>query len=246
MDDFAGTSGKSRIWARVFAAGCLVILYLVLCSIVGLIGRKELADRNAPTPTPTDIPVPHILVHAPIDQSKVLYDNFSSNHNDWELYYGGKIEVIQGKLVLQSVIPDMVGIGTSGQISPSSETYYIQADLFTDIDTGIAYGLVFGLNRSLGTYYLFEIIPNAGFRLFKANAGNWTELIPFTRAKMRRYPNANTLSVYFDKGFMELYINGELVSEYTDEEFLHSRDFGVYVDNSGYRLLVDNLYVVDE
>jgi hypothetical protein len=245
MDDLTGNSRQTRIRARAFAAGCLVILYLVLCSIAGLIGRNELANRNAPTPTPTDIPVPHVLVHAPIDQSKVIYENFSSNHSDWELYYDGKIEVIQGKLVLQSVRPNIFSIGTSRQLSTSSETYYIQADFLTDIDTAAAYGMVFGLNRSLGTYYLFELFPNTGFRLFKANAGQWTELVPYTRAKMRRYPNANTLSVYFDKGVIELYINGELVSEYTDQEFLHSKDFGVYVDNSGYRLLVDDLFIVD-
>lgn len=231
----------------LLAGGCLIVLYAALCVIVGVFGRQAMADRDAPTPTPTNTPVPQILVHLPTDQTPVIHEEFSSNENDWGLHFGGKLEIINGKLVLQSVVPNGIAIGTSNQISPTSESYYVQADFFTDTDTNIAYGLVFGLNRSLGTYYLFEIFPqSSAFRLFKANAGKWTELVPYTGTNTSRYPNLNTLSVYFDRGAIQLYINGELVSEYSDQDFLHSKQVGVYVDDIGYRLLVDDLFIYNK
>lgn len=230
----------------ILAGGCLIALSLSFCIGAIFFGRWQWTIQNAPTPTVTMTPVPQPLVHVPADPKQVVHEDFSSNENDWGLYYGGKLEVINGKLVLQSGIQNGIGVGTSNQIAPASEHYYVQADFFTDIDTDLSYGLVFGFNPSLSTYYLFEIFSqSSAFRLFKANAGQWTELIPFTRASVRPYPHVNTLSVYFNKGAMELYINGELVSEYTDEDFLHSKDVGMYVDDIGYRLLVDDLFVYD-
>ncbi len=45
---------------------------------------------------------------------------------------------------------------------------------------------------------------------------------------------------------MELYINGNLASKYSDKEFFQSKDIGVFVSNTSYRLIVDDFYVYDE
>ena len=248
MDDLATKTNRKRSPITVFAGGCLAVLYLALCIIVVVVGRKQIADRNAPTSTTTLTPIPHILVRSPSTQSAVIHEDFSSNEKDWGLYFDyGKLEVINGKLILQSDVPNGIGVGTSKQFSPASENYYLQADFSTDIDMSSSYGLVFGLNKSLATYYLFEIWPQAGsFRLFKYNAGKWAELIPFSHVEMRPYPQANTLSIYFDKGRIELYINGKSVSKYSDKDFFQSKDVGVFVNNSGYRLIVDDFFVFDE
>jgi hypothetical protein len=248
MDDLVNKTSRKRSPITFIAGGCLAILYLALCIIVVVFARKQVADRNAPTPTVTNTPVPHILGHSPSTQSAVIHEDFSSNENDWGLYFDyGKLEVINGKLILQSDVPNGIGVGTSKQISPKSENYYVQADFSTDIKISSSYGLVFGLNKSLATYYLFEIWPQAGsFRLFKYNAGKWEELIPFSHVEMSPYPQANTLSVSFDKGRIELYINGKSVSKYSDKDYFQSKDIGIFVNNSGYRLIVDDFFVYDD
>jgi hypothetical protein len=248
MDDLATKTSQKRNPITLLGGGCLAILFLALCIIVAIFSRKQIADRNKPTPTTTITPVPHILVRSPSDQRKVTHEDFSSNENDWGLYFDyGKLEVINGKLILQSDVPNGVGVGTSLLLSPVSENYYIQADFSTDIDMISSYGLVFGLNKSLATFYLFEIWPrSAGFRLLKYNAGKWTGLIPYTSADIAPYPQSNTLSVYFDKGDMELYINGELGTKYSDKYYFQSKNVGVFVNNSGYRLIVDDFFIYDD
>jgi hypothetical protein len=248
MDDNAPTSRPKHRPITLFAGGCLIILYLTFCVITLGFGYKQIAARNAPTPTTTITPAPRILVHVPNGQSKASHEDFSSNKNDWGLYFDyGKLEVINGKLILQSNVPSGIAVGTSSQFSPASESYYIQADFSTDIDKSSSYGLVFGLNKSLATYYVFEIWPQAaGFRLFRYNAGKWTELIPYSPAELSPYPQATTLSIYFDKGNIELYINGKSVSKYSDKDYFQSKDVGIFVNNSGYRLIVDDFFVYDE
>lgn len=230
------------------AGGCLTILYLILCVSIVILGRRQITERNSPTPTPAITPTPHILVQPPANQTIITHDDLSSNRYNWGLYFHyGKIEIINGKLILQSNIVNGYAIGTSGQLSPISEKYYIQADLSTDLDTDRSYGLVFGLNRTLATYYMFEIQPRGkGFRLFKYNAGKWTELIPFTQVEIKPYPEATTLGVHFNSGQMELFINGLMVSEYSDKDYFQSKDFGVFVSNTGYRLIVDDIFTYDE
>ena len=248
MEDQVTNTRSKQHPITLLAGGCLAVLYLALCGIGIVFGGVQLAAQNAPTPTAILTPVPQILVHAPADQDKVTHEDFSSNQRNWGSYYSyGKLEVINGKLILQSNMADGIGLGTSEQISPAGESYYVQADFSTDVETVSAYGLVFGLNQSLSTYYLFALWPDAArFRLFKYNTGKWTELVPFSAAKINPYPQANTLSVSFDKGSMELYINGTLVSEYSDKDFFQSKDIGVYVDNGGFRLFVDDFFIYDE
>jgi len=232
----------------LIAGGCLTVLFTSLCMLVLIVGRNQIAVLNGPTPTPTLTPVPRILVHSPSDQSKVIHEDFSSNKNLWALYYDpGKLEVVNGKMILQSNVANNYEIGTSRTLAPNGGRYYIQADLSTDTETSDPYGLLFGSSRSLGTYYMFEIQPQRGtYRLSKYNAGHWKELIPATSVELNPHPFSNTLSVYFDHGKMELYINGSLASTYTDKDFFQSRDLGMFVSNTGYRLLVDDLFLYSE
>ena len=210
--------------------------------------NQQTAIRTSPTPTITIVPTPHILVHKPANESVVKYEDFSSNKLDWGLYYNyGKLEVIDGKLILQSNVQNGFVIGTSRQFAPSGEKYYIQADFSIDTDKAFPYGLIFGLNRSLGTYYVFRIWPmTGGFNLLKYNAGKWHELVPYSRGVISTYPEVTTLSVYFNKGTIELYINGKLVSTYTDPDSFQSAGVGIFVTNSGYRLIVDDFFTYGE
>jgi hypothetical protein len=196
------------------------------------------------TPTIAATPAPHILVRQPANKSSVIREDFSSNKHEWGLYYPyGKLEIINEKLILQSNIEQRFVIGKSREFDYLEQPYYIQADFSTDIDHGFAYGLIFGISDSLETYYLFEVAPKTGyFRLSKYNTGKWDELVPFTQGTVKPFPEANTLSVYVDAGDIELYINGEIVSSFSDKNFFRSTGVGVFVMNNGYRLIVDNFF----
>jgi hypothetical protein len=234
--------------ATLIAGGCLTVLFTTLCVIVLLAGRTQAANFNAPTPTPTTTPVPRVLIHPISDETQVIHDDFSSDKNLWGLYYDtGKLEVINGKMALQSNVPNVYVIGTSRKLVPESDRYYVQADLSTDVETSAPYGLIFGSNRSLNLYYVFEVWPQNGtYRLLKQNSGKWTELIPATDIDLNPYPFSNTLSVDFNRGNIGLYINGNLESMFTDKDYYQSRDLGVFVSNTDYRLLVDDLFVYSE
>jgi hypothetical protein len=232
----------------LIAGGCLAVLYTVFCALALAVGSSQVASRNSPTSTPTVTPVPQVLVHTPSDPGRVIHEDFSSDKNLWGMYYeNGKLEIINGRMVLQSGVTNGIEVGTSRKLAPTGDRYYLQADLSTDTETTNSYGLVFGASQSLGTYYLFELWPQNGtYRLFKFNTGKWTELIPATPVELHPYPFSNTLSVDFDRGTIGLFVNGNLVSEYTDGDYFQSKGIGMYVNNMGYRLLVDDLFIYSE
>ena len=124
MVDLTTNANRKRNPITLLMGGCLAVLYLALCVIALVFSRQQIANRNAPTPTTTATPVPHILVRAPSNQKSVIHEDFSSNKNDWSLNLEyGKLEVINGKLILQSDVPNGVALGTSKQIALKSETY---------------------------------------------------------------------------------------------------------------------------
>jgi hypothetical protein len=229
----------------MIAGGCLAGLCLFLVAISALLGYQQNVKRNAATATPALSPTPHILVQAPAQKSSVKYEDFSSNGKDWGLYYAfGKIQVIQGKLILQSYLKDGFAIGLSDPFQPAHSGYRLQADFSTDVDVDSAYGLIFGMNASQGTYYTFGIWPKDGnFQLFKYNGEIWTELVADSSAKITHYPQVNTLGIACDQGQIEMYINGERVAGYSDADFFQSTDVGVFVDNAGFRLIVDDFFI---
>lgn len=64
-----------------------------------------------------------------------------------------------------------------------------------------------------------------------------------TTEYIRPHPNANTLSVYVDKSYIELYINGKFVDTYQDTgTSFQGGQFGVFIDDKG-SLIVDNLII---
>lgn len=248
MDELIVRETPKRRPFTFLAGGCLVVLFLLLIGTAVVLGYRQKTSKGSADLTPTAVPTPHILVHEPADPRAIVHEDFSSNLHDWGLYYhNGKIEIINGKLILQSNAKYAGVIGTSEIFSPAGETYYLQADFTTDKDQTPPYGLIFGLNKSLGTYYVFEIWPrNQEFRLMKSNKGNWRELIPFSRHAISSYPEATTLSVYFNEGNMELYINGGLADTYSDADFFHSDEVGVFAGGGDYRLVVDDFFIYPE
>jgi hypothetical protein len=232
-------------WATQLAGGCLIFLFLMFFVAAIFVFWPSQSVRNLnPTPTTAVTQVPQILVRQPVDKGSVIREDFSSNKREWSLYYpNGKLEIINGNLILQSNAEQNFVIGRSQELDFLEQPYYIQADFSTDVDNGYAYGLIFGISDTMETYYMFEVAPKTGyFRLLKYNTGKWDELVSFTQSVVKPFPEANTLSVYFDAGEIELYINGGLVSGFTDSNYYRSTGVGVFTSNTGYRLIVDNFF----
>ena len=231
-------------WLTQLAGGCLLVLFLMVGAATIAFKPAEYIRNKSATPTPIVTQSPHILVRQPVDESNLISEDFSSNEREWGLYYPqGKLEIINGKLILQSNIEQRYVIAKSREFDFLKEPYYVQADFTTDVNESFAYGLIFGFGDSLETYYMFEVVPRTGYsHLLKYNTGKWEELVPFTQSIVRPYPETNTLSVYFDGGEIELYINGDLVNSVSDRKFFRSTGVGVFVNNSGYRLIVDNFF----
>jgi len=255
MDNNAPKTTSRYGWVATLAGVYLVILYMALCAVASTVGydnRQKIPflAGTYPTPTATVVPTPEILAHRPGDYGAVRFVDFTYGLNDWRLYYSkGKVEAVDGKLVLQSNADGYVAIaGNQNLILPGGK-YYIQADLITDIDTDQAYGLVFGLDNHLANYYLFEVVPRIGmFRLLKHTQAKWSELVPFSpsHGTIKSYPEVNTLSVYFNNGEIGLFINGKSMASYSDKEPFQFVGVGGFVDNFGFRLIMDNFFAYND
>ncbi len=248
--DPVSSESKDRKWVIPVAGTYLVLLYLGTCLVIGVFGyvrRDRIPQLNGilPDPAPTAIPTQHILVHQPEDELAVIHEDFSGNSRNWNSYYfGSKVEVLNGILIVQSNRDRYPALAVNGMQQPAFfKTRYYQADFSTDMKTDIAYGLVFNMDVAENTYYLFDLSSaNAKFGLLKNINGKWTVLIDFQSAPSRQFPDKNTLSAYVESDVIELYINGEKVGTFTDTQPLSANGFGAYADNIGFRLFVDDFY----
>lgn len=254
-------------WLTFLVGSILIILYMSFFAVVLGISFTRNIPLSTPnsefvTSTATMIVTPQILFDQPEDKLKISFENFTSNYRDWGLYYqSGKVEIINEKMIFQSNIED-IAVAINEKFINTSDTYYLQAELITDIAVeNQQYGLVFGLNSSTSNFYLYEInLEYQFFRLFKfapasdyqisnsfrQTPNNWILLIDYTKTSMNKYPKENILSVYFKKGNIELFINGNQVATYLDEKPLQFSGVGVFVNNYGYRLIVDNFFAYTE
>lgn len=253
MDKPAPTKTPKYRWVTQLACGFLVILWLSFCAFFVVVGYQNryqipVLGSSLPTPTASPVPTPHILAHSPADSDSVIFDDFSSNGREWgAVVPGSKVQVVDGKLILQSNTVGYYAIATNGQplLLLNGGKYYIQADFTTDQLANGQYGLLFGLDSATSTFYLFDIqLQSGSFGLIKHTPQKWEPLLPLSNSggTLLPYPQANTLSTYFHQGVIELFINGHLVASYSDKEPFQFGGYGAYLDTSNFRLVVDNFF----
>ena len=62
--------------------------------------------------------------------------------------------------------------------------------------------------------------------------------------QIQPYPAVNKLSIYVNKSMVEFYINGKLIDTYQDAgTSFQSGQVGLYVNDTGFRLIADNLII---
>jgi hypothetical protein len=244
----------SMPWKTLVIFGCfsISILTILAClSVVTIVYREKIPYVQNYFPTQTTTP-PHIVIHPPDKDVKITSEDFSNNLNDWSTSYSlSKAEVKDGKLFLESFNNESFAISYCDNCSfvvksnhSLQSPYYLQADFNTDHEANASYGLVFNIKRETPSYYyIFEINPTLKtYSLDKYQNNKWVYLSNGQSNLIRSYPETNTLSVDFEAGVINLYINGQAVTSATDKNPTDSGKIGVYVGDTGFKLIVDNLF----
>jgi len=251
MKPESGSFSTRKIVVKVAGVFLLLMLFasLACLGIFSWMYRYQLPYSNKfiPIATPVAISTPHILSHSPADPTiRVIHEDFSSDTYEWGIFeFNGKAEVYDGELHLQSnsASPFTIAVSDSSLLEPSQE-YFLQADFRTDQLTTSGYGLTFGLSYRDDTSYLCNIYPTMhSLYLYKRTTTGWQTLTSAANVPLQKYPLKNTLGVYYTAGSIELDLNGVSTLTYRDDSPYTSAGFGFYVNDSGYQLLVDNLFL---
>jgi hypothetical protein len=83
--------------------------------------------------------------------------------------------------------------------------------------TDQGYGLVFNM-LNIDNNYSFTITKNGYYMLGRYREGLWEDLIPWRKSRLINLQGKNTLKVQTRGSRIELFVNGNLVEEYEDEQ----------------------------
>lgn len=205
------------------------------------------SPTHTPTPTlaPTITPTPHLLLAAP-EGVTVVEETFDSNTRGWIHYYSSNaMNIDNGELSIRSKEVGYIGVAACmGCVGVAEQTLYLQADLRLAKNSPIDHGLVYCAASKNDSFYAFRINQAFSYYMLSRHYDeDWDTLIAGTRTDViHKYPASNTLSVYFDQGKMDLYINDQLVDSYVDPEPFACSWLGIIIDNGTLNLMADNLY----
>jgi hypothetical protein len=199
------------------------------------------------TPSPTALPMPPMEIMSLTQGSAALDEQFVDNSNNWVgISPTSEVTIQEGQLQLRSTESKSAGIVyCQGDCGPYQDFYYYQSDIVEDRPSTIGLGMVFGMNQAKSAFYSFRIRPSsADYSLAKVSNGEWTPLIDWTPSPaVKFYPFINTVGVSYREGTIDLYINGQKLDSYTDEQPYKSGRIGFSVDTDGVRLLASNVSV---
>ena len=239
-------------WKKPLIFGCLFIPLLIsftCLSILAITYRQQIPYVQNYFPTKT-APPPSILVNQPDKDAKITSDDFSTNQNNWSTRFAlSKAEVKDGKLFFEAFKGNTYSMAYCNScwfVVKSNQTltnpYYLQADFNTDKKTDGRYGLVYNISNTLSSYYIFVINPTSGiYSVYKLD-DDWRELSSGPSDLIKPSPEINTLSLEFNAGAIRFYINGQTLTSVTDPHPLKDGKIGVYVEGTGFKLIVDNLF----
>ncbi len=234
------------------AAGYILFfcLALTICSTfyyLSYLQRQPVPINSFATSLPPTTPTPHIV---PADQQNatVLFkDDFGDDGHGWAgTEDNSKEQVTLGKLLLESKKEGYYAF-TSCALCPALDTpFYLQADLSTGHVTDKNFGIYFNYNYTdNGDFLLFQINTEARkYYFYYGNNDGWSLWSSGQSDLIKPFPVTNTLGIYARKDAVEFYVNGQIIDSYEQSGYpFYLGDFGFYVDNSYFQLVVDNLIV---
>ncbi len=196
-----------------------------------------------PTLTATMTPTPHLLLAPPQDVI-VRTETFDESARTWNAYYSNTtVRVKDGKLLLKSNETGYIGIAICSGCT-YEQILYLQAELLLEKNLPIEHGLAFCASSLDDNFYTFLINQSySSYSLLKHKRDSWDTLISNQSTDViNKYPASNTVSVYFDQGKMNMYINDQLVDSFIDTEPLKCSWAGIVIDNGTLNLMVDNIF----
>jgi hypothetical protein len=197
---------------------------------------------------PPTSPTPHMMPWYEPGSSVLFEDQFYENTNSWTVYEeSGVLEFKDEKLYLKSAYPDNFAIANCAgrKCEPPTNPYYIQADLNTDKQTDINFGLALGMKYNSGNFYIFTInAESKRYFFYHHTPKQWVLLTTGSSPNIHTYPDGNTIGIYIKEGLMEFYINNTFTDIYYETGAkIITGDIGFYADNAGFKLIGDKLII---
>lgn len=226
-----------------------LFLFIVICIFLFYLTFSQNAPP-APNILATSLPALTPSSSIPSDYQPGTFNIFKDNFDDFQNNWGDNqepstYEIKDGKLYFKSRDDGKYAIAHCGRCPILNEPYYLQADLVTDKLVDEGFGIVFKFLYGRADFYLFEINPAANkYYLYHHSSDDWSLRMSGRTDQIQPYPAVNRLGLYINKGSLEFYINGKIVDTYHDTgTSFQSGQFGFYVNDAGFKLIVDNLTV---
>lgn len=243
---------KHNYTLEVFIAGGYLIVFYLGCMLCFTIYYLRYRHQSHPeinvfaASLPPTTPTAHIYSDNRKAPEKIIGDNFDNDQYQWEYHDDESTTKIEGgKLLLESLSPNTIAIARCQLCALATLPYFIQADLSTDVATDQSFGIVFNRMNGGNNFYLFEINTEAKkYYLYHHIADSWSLKASGGSALIKSFPTVNTLGVYINQSQVEFYINGKIIDSYNQSgHSFEPGEFAFCADNSGFKLIVDNLII---
>jgi len=230
----------------IFFCLASILYFFFISSYTKNVPKSSTPVNVFATNLPPTTPIPHISSVDQLSAIKLFEDDFTTDQNHWSRDMNAYNESVSGgKLILESLLDNNYAITGCGLCPKLKEPFYLQADFATTTSTDKNFGFVFNLNYSNKTFYMFQINTEAKkYFFYNRTTDNWSLLTAGESDQIKSFPTANALGVYVDQGVVEFYINGEFIDSYYQSGYsFYDGNFSFYVDNSGFKMVVDNLII---
>jgi len=226
----------------------MLIVYLYKPNPQVLISQYFPSPTVTPTrtliPTSTSLPTttPDVFLTSVSQMDPVFKDDFSSNRYIWLTHYDNNTVLVEeGRLSLRSNETGKFGISTCASCPLTSNTFYFQGDVLLQKNETKEFGIAFCLqNQSFYTFSIHQGLREFG--LYKHSSQGWEILTNNMRSTLiERFPESNTLGVFFDNGEINLYINNVLVYSFSDNKPHKCSRLGFFVNGGKFTMLADNV-----
>jgi hypothetical protein len=242
----------SYIKEYVIAAGYVIFFCLAFALCIIIYYFTYLQPQPSPinafaTGLPPTTPTPHINPTNLQNASLIFKDDFSNDRHAWtDTEDDSQERVSYGTLIFESRKENAYAFANCGSCPYLDAPFYLQADLLPGIATDKGFGIYFNFNSNdNGSFFLFRINTEARkYYVYHVTNDGWTIRAAGESDQIKSFPAGNTLGIYARKDVVEFYINGKIIDSYKQSGYsFHKGDFGFYIDNSGFKLLVDNLEI---
>ncbi len=224
------------------ACGLCAASFFVLTPQLSSQSNEIITNLPPRTITPS-IPFPSQL------NGLILFDDdFTNNENNWTPtdVKNASLTIKDGNLLLKSLYYENSAIAFCDKCESIEEPFYLQADFIPTTATNESFGIVFSARGNTRFYYLFLInAESKEYRLFHQGSNGWSRLLTGGSSEIKSFPLVNKIGIYANDDIVEFYINDKMVDSYsqTGEKFYFGR-FGLYVNDAGFELGIDNLSII--